>query len=458
MIRDNQNKYNQLRNEYNVFVYERFDYVLNKDNIKINYTFNLDDKFQFFPEIVIHIDENQRNSLSSSYLDNLVFHIGMVELVSYWKVSCAPQIIIKPYLLNKDQINFWKKLYFNGLGEFYYLNSIKAEIDDFVNISSDSEKSFSSGSCDYDPQKVLVPVGGGKDSIVTLELLKNEFELIPFIINPRPASIDSAVIAGFSEEDIVKVSRTIHPKLIELNQLGFLNGHTPFSAVLAFITLLISSLKEIQFIALSNESSANEPTVVNGPNHQYSKSVEFEHDFRTYSTKYINEELVYFSFLRPLSEYKIAQLFSGYSSHFWTFKSCNVGSKVDSWCGSCPKCLFTAIILSPFLSPETIVNIFNKNILDDKKLLSIFNELSGLSENKPFECVGTVDEVNIALIESIKRYKDVLPFLLSYYKQSRQYEYYRVRRPEAEVAIEQGHFLPESFLNVLIRQLNESED
>ncbi len=406
MIKDNHNKFKELRNKYTFFVYEGFSISDNVDFIEVVYNFNLSDKFTFHPTLTFIKGSYLSEILTDDEIRNFVFHIGMIELISYWKAACPPNIIIKPYKLDDIQVNWWKKVYYNGLGEFFYLNNISTNQYDFVNIECTSEEELQIVNISLDSKKVLVPVGGGKDSVVSLELLKNDFESIPLILNPRQASIATIVAAGCAKDDFIKINRTIHPTLLELNKQGFLNGHTPFSALLAFVTVFAAALSGGKYIALSNESSANEPTdKISGVNHQYSKSIEFEKDFREYVANYISEDISYFSFLRPLNEYTIARLFSNFPHHFESFKSCNVGSKTDSWCGNCPKCLFTYIILSPFVERENLIKIFGKDLYEDEAMLPYFNELIGYSEVKPFECVGTIGEVNLAVKEALNSIK-----------------------------------------------------
>ena len=149
------------------------------------------------------------------------------------------------------------------------------------------------------------------------------------IINPRQATLACVQMAGY-ENNFLQINRTIDSTLLDLNAKGYLNGHTPFSAMLAFYSVLLAVLSQKKHIALSNESSANEATVKNmDVNHQYSKSYEFESDFRNYISKYVNTDINYYSFLRPLSELQIAYLFAQLPSYFPVFKSCNVGSKTD---------------------------------------------------------------------------------------------------------------------------------
>ena len=263
-----------------------------------------------------------------------------------------------------------------------------------------------------------MPIGGGKDSVVTLELLRRAGKRIrPLIMNPRGATIECTRVAGFTMDEVLVIRRTIDPKLLELNAQGYLNGHTPFSAMLAFYTMLASYLSGIPNVALSNENSANESTVLGTTvNHQYSKSLEFENDFREY-VRVRSAEMSgcagegacvpvfnYFSFLRPLSELQIAMLFSRFTQYHDVFRSCNVGSKQDIWCGHCAKCLFAYIILSPFIEPERLNTIFGKAMLDDLTLEHEFRQLVGMEETKPFECVGTVSEVRQALAMAVSRW------------------------------------------------------
>ena len=67
--------------------------------------------------------------------------------------------------------------------------------------------------------------------------------------------------------------------MLQLNSEGYINGHTPFSAIVAFSSVLTAALNGQKYITLSNENSANESTVKDSKvNHQYSKSYEFELD------------------------------------------------------------------------------------------------------------------------------------------------------------------------------------
>ena len=439
-----QTKYESFRRTYPEFVYDCYHYDVQSDGLHIVFTFRIGDNILFSPTAFIPNRSFLNFDQPKDILDTLVFNIGMIELVSYWKCFCPPKVTVKCGTLSDSQIRFWKKIYFNGLGEFFYINGIHATIEDFIKIECPNEgfrvlgekgcrvfgikqtlKPFNlqtfkpSNPQTLNQANYLVPIGGGKDSVVTLEQLNSHSDRrpVPLIMNPRGATIGCIEAAGYSMDDVLVIHRSIHPRLLELNSQGCLNGHTPFSAMLAFYTLLASQLSGIPNIALSNESSANEATVADsGVNHQYSKSLEFENDFRSYVAENLPGGYNYFSFLRPLSELQIAMLFSRYGKYHPVFRSCNVGSKEDIWCGRCAKCLFAYIILSPFIPPQQLNTIFGKNMLDDPEMRQFFDELTGHAETKPFECVGTIDEVNTALSMAVERwYPNHRPVLLEGY-------------------------------------------
>ena len=414
----NQAKYDSLRASFGTFCYEGFHYSVDNGEFFAKFDFVLQSaigshrirQIEFHPCFKIPVRPFYHwNTIPKSLLDNIIFHIGMIELISYWKIACPKEVIIKPFALDEEQIRWWMKLYFNGLGEFFYVNGIETNIDEFMHIESKISPLPVVGRNDgLLTEQTLIPVGGGKDSVVTLELLKNRVPAIPLIINPRGATNECVAAAGFTEEQTAIIKRTLDPTMLKMNAEGYLNGHTPFSAMLAFYTILLGFATKSKYIALSNESSANEPTVPDTEiNHQYSKSVAFENDFRHYVNKYINADIQYFSFLRPLNELQIAKLFSRAKDYYKVFKSCNAGSKTDSWCGHCPKCLFTWLALSPFISRGELADIFGKDLLKDNNLRPILDQLDGFAEVKPFECVGTVGEVR-ACVNHILQHDDNL--------------------------------------------------
>jgi hypothetical protein len=161
-------------------------------------------------------------------------------------------------------------------------------------------------------------------------------------------------------------------------------------------------------------------------NHQRSKSLEFEKAFDTYVQKYLSPDLKYFSILRGMYEIKIAKEFAQHPQYFSAFSSCNrnfhilsplssvpqSGAKGDAepmakqgdlsphselWCNHCPKCAFVYSILRPRITHKQTLQIFGKELYEDASLEQLFKELLGISGIKPFECVGTNEEVILAM-------------------------------------------------------------
>jgi hypothetical protein len=413
-----------LRKKYPKFIYNSFDFKLKKKGLEICFDFKIEPDIQFSPKVLIEgINEKEIKRVGEEALKNLIFNLGMIEILSYWKATCSPKIEILAGNLNKEQIRWWEDLIFKGMGQFFFENKINFLENNFLKIESFGEK-FERFDRKLNENKILVPVGGGKDSIVTIEYLKKlKKNLILFSLNPNENQKKIIKISKIKKKVFVK--REIDKKLFELNRKGFLNGHTPFTAYLCFLSALIAVLKDCKFIAFSNEKSSNEGNVKylgRIINHQYSKSEDFERKFRLYSKKYLAKNLECFSLLRNLYELEISALFSQFPQYFNAFLSCNVAFQTNSgtkkpikkWCGKCPKCLFVFTSLYPFIG-ERVIEIFGKNLFEDKKLLSLMLQLIGKEKFKPFECVGTKKESFLAFKLSLKKWKKEnkkLPFLL----------------------------------------------
>lgn len=404
--------FDELRYKYPKFIYDRYKIEEIDNKYVLTFYFIIPGLTEFTP--VIKFPKGNTN-LDKELFEYLVFHIGLIELVSYFKCTCSPNVEIKAGYLDNDQINWFKKLYYYGLGEFMYVNNIDCCYDDLMNITCTSDRKYNFNN-NYSGSGNMIAIGGGKDSTVTLKLLKG-LDNTCFMINPKVPSIESAKVSGY--DNYYAIERTIDKRLLELNKEGYLNGHTPFSSLVAFVSYLSAYINNRKYIVLSNEGSANEPTVIGTKiNHQYSKTYEFENDFNEYTKKYFNIDIKYFSLLRCLSEFQIGMLFSQYKEYHHIFKSCNVGSKNIPWiwCCNCAKCLFVYIILSPFIPHDELISIFGEDLYEKKELLNIFIELAGYSETKPFECVGTYSEVRYAISLVINKYSGELPYLLKYYK------------------------------------------
>ena len=461
-------QYLSLREQYPRFAYRGYEIEENDSCLKITYRFETLGLSEFAPVWVFPKAEGDCRRWSEDRLmQDMIFSLGMVELISYWKIACPPTVTVEAGRLNQDQIDWWKDLYFNGLGEFFYVNGIKeADPNHFMDIQcagqlkapcTDQYKERHE-ECGVETvgkgNGVLVPIGGGKDSAVTLELLRLAGKPVcAYIINPRGATIHTTEVAGLDAAHVISAKRTLDPNMLELNRQGYLNGHTPFSALVAFSGIIAARMHGLSMVALSNESSANESTVQGSTvNHQYSKSFKFEEDFHYYQTTYLRGSAYYFSLLRPLSEFQIARFFAGQKQYHGIFRSCNAGSKTDSWCGHCPKCLFVYLILSPFLKPQEVRDIFGRNMLDDWDMKETLDQLIGIEEEKPFECVGSRDEINTAIVLTIKGLEEAgeaLPCLLSYYKTTDLYQTFRTRGDQYSTYYDGNNLVPDDLAGLV---------
>ncbi len=442
--------YEQLREKHRKFIYHSFDFLQQDGETVLQFHFSMDE-YHFYPrwKFPFGVPEGADNDL----IKVCAFSLGMAELVSYWKCACPPEVEIRCGELSEWQKNWWKKLYFNGLGEYFYRNGINADIDSFMNIACVGGASAAlNASVGNSMSGILVPIGGGKDSVVSVELLKKHgADIHPYIINPRGATLGCVEAAGIVAEKTVGVRRTIDKTLLELNKQGYLNGHTPFSAVVAFSAELFAAMKGLKYIALSNESSANEPYVDGTKiNHQYSKSTEFERDFREYCEKSFGgyERCPeYFSLLRPWSEWQIAREFVKHPQYFGVFQSCNLGSKTDIWCGECAKCLYVYILLSAFLDDEVLTGIFGCNMLEKNELADMFDGLVLDGEDKPFECVGTRDEIRLSLEMAFRMRGANSPALLRRYVGYREIGGFII--PDLTRFFDEENFVPDEFIYLL---------
>jgi len=375
-------------------------------------------------------------SISGATLEKLFFHIGLIEMLSYWKAACSPEIVVRAGTVNHEQIQWWMDLIERGMGEFFYVNQIDFWAADFVRIvaepdeeknqqqvprvARDDSKGVRGGDGGAgvrqtdktgntnDESTGLVLTSGGKDSVVTLELLRQagrNFDCL--FLNPAEAAMAVARQAGCSRERIIQ--RVIDPRLQELNAAGYLNGHTPFSALLAFLGVTAAYLYGNSTVIVSNERSAEEATAQfhgREVNHQYTKNLRFEGAFREYAKRYLTPDVDYFSLLRPVYELQIARMFSRHPEYLTLFKSCNRGMKTNSWCGRCPKCLFVYTALYPFLSREQMLAIFGEDLFAWQGSLTVLQALLGLDRDKPFECVGTREETLVAIYLCAEKYKE----------------------------------------------------
>lgn len=410
--------------QYNTFLYDDFEWKWNNNVLLIHFYFSCGE-FKFEPKLKITgLTKTEQN------IDRFIFNLGMIELISYWKAFASKTIKIN-YSIDVD---FWQNLILKGMGQYYFENKLNFIVPEIIAAENSLPEMR------FDNEGFLLGIGGGKDSAVAIEIIQNA-KL--FALNPIPQS------KQLLKNDSVVVERTIDPLLLELNTKGFYNGHTPFSAYLAFLGTMCAALSGKKYFVVANEEDSNEGNTIylgREINHQYSKTFEFEKSFREYLNTNVTSDISYFSAIRPLSELKVAELFSKLKKYHSQFISCNIAQKSEHpvWCCECPKCLFTFLILSPFLEIDDLVNIFGKNLFEETNLLPILKSLINENEVKPFECVGR-RSTSLAAIYLAKKKHGNMPLLSLVEGKEEDYNKYS-----------KEHFLPKEIEESLKKLINEN--
>jgi len=320
--------------------------------------------------------------------------------VSYFKLR-APFVIETFIEMNADERNLTLDIYENGLGEFYARNDLRRFGQISLDVSTDNNNPPSAPTL---RDRALLPIGGGKDSLVSVQLLEEAgIDFTPFAVNPKGPIIGSVEKVGRAP---LYVSRKLDPEMIRLGkEPGFYNGHVPSTAINSMIAALTALLFGYNRIVLSNERSASEGNVEfdgREANHQHSKSIAFERLIAGVLAGATGGALGYFSLLRPYSEAKIARIFARRTEYDHVFSSCNENFKLAGhsgplWCGNCPKCHFVFLIFAPVMEKARLVGIFGQDLLAQPTHERSFRELTGLAGQKPWECVGEIEEAAACL-------------------------------------------------------------
>jgi len=380
--------------QYKEFIFESYLYDPVVSTLSLRYRFGGGPRFEeklCFDFLPRHLPPQ-----GSVALDRIFRLIFLMSGVSYYKAFIPRTLICESFSVDCITAEFLQKFYEKGLAEFAFRNRISLRGHFAIQWSG----GLPAAPVALDlPRRTCVPVGGGKDSIVTLECLKRGGE--PLVLFSLGDAEPIRACIGAAGLPFIRVHRQLDSGLFKLIEAGALNGHVPITGILSAIALASAVMAGCDAIVMSNEHSASAPNLqIDGTdvNHQYSKSLEFEEDFSEYLKNYISPSIAFFSLLRPLSEIEIARRFAKYRKYFPLFLSCNAAFRQSpaacgrGWCGNCPKCRFVFLALAPSIEKNELIGIFGRNLLGDETQRDGFAELCGLQEHKPFECVGEVAE------------------------------------------------------------------
>lgn len=425
--------------EFQSFVFKSYDFDKNTQQLALTYA--LDDQVAFtetyhFDFPFVAYDQAQLDRA----LQNLFFMAG----VSYYKAYLPPTIRIESGQLDSQLAAFFAKTYERGLGEFFYVNKLDPQTKVAFPTNAEALPTISSTV----PEGLLVGLGGGKDSLVTAELLRQQGQVAAWNVDHEEQLAPLVERIGLPH---FSVKRQWDTSLLEHNKQGAMNGHVPISAIFACVGTVVGILSGYKSAAVSNEQSANEPTLQYegvAINHQYSKSQEFERDYQSVLTHCFEETVEYFSFLRPLTELRIAELFAktGFEKYADVFSSCNRAfvhtSHGMSWCGECPKCAFVFLILTPFVPRAELEQLWNgKNLLLDPALEPLYRQLLGIEGDKPLECVGEIKESRAAMRLATAVYPELQKYVFDL---PNDYDYRQLS----------AHEMPERYYDVLLAGLD----
>jgi UDP-N-acetyl-alpha-D-muramoyl-L-alanyl-L-glutamate epimerase len=372
------------------FICEAYQFDPASGALSLHYAFDSGQRFE--ERIVFPVGTRQFAPQESEGLDRVFRMLLLACGVSYYKAFAPGRVVCKAFPIDRATSAFFNDFYVKGLAEFAYRNGI--DLASRLHIVADAIDAPSAVKLAM-PRRTCVPVGGGKDSTVTIECLKQAGEPLVLFSLGKAAPIEATIAeAGLPA---IHVRRRLDPVLFDLNAAGALNGHVPITGILSMIVLACAIICGFDTIAMSNEHSASAPNVMD-VNHQWSKSFGFEQALQRHVAQHVVDGIEYFSFLRPLTEIAIAHRFARHSAYLPIFRSCNAAfrqapeQRTTGWCCDCPKCRFVYLALAPFVEKPRLIATFGRDMLNDAAQTEGFAELCGTSRFKPFECVGEIEE------------------------------------------------------------------
>ena len=327
--------------------------------------------------------------------------LHLITGVSYYKAAVPNEIRIEGYAIDAATAVLMEQVYVHGLGEFAYRNGLSLHGRVRFPVAAQAPAPAAAAGL---RGHALVAIGGGKDSLVSIEALRGAG--VDQTVTWIGGSQLIAACAARTGLPTLNIGRALAPELFEYNRQGAWNGHIPVTAINSAIMVLAALLHGVDQVVFSNERSASYGSMIPGTgevNHQWSKGWAFESAFGAYVQSHVAADLQYYSLLRPLSELAVARQFARTDHYDAHFSSCNrnfhlLGERpTNRWCGVCPKCHFVFLALAPFMPKPRLVGIFGRNLLDDANQTGGFDALLEYQDHKPFECVGEGQESRAAM-------------------------------------------------------------
>jgi hypothetical protein len=401
------------RDAIRVFRFVRCDFDAKTGIAQLAYAF--DDGPELVETVVVPGAPFELDNARASAVERALRLLHLIAGVSYYKAAVPAEIRIDGYAIDADTAALIEDLYLHGLGEFAYRNGLNLHGRIKFPVGALSSATSAPVALERAPtlnlgEHALVAIGGGKDSLVSIEALR---ELgVDQTVTWIGGSQLIAACAARTGLPTLNIGRQLAPQLFEYNRQGAWNGHIPVTAVNSAILVFAAVLLGFDQVVFSNERSASYGSIIPGTgevNHQWSKGWQFESAFGDYVQRNIASDLRYYSLLRPLSELAVARQFAKSDRYDAWFSSCNrnfhlLGERPAArWCGVCPKCHFVFLALAPFMPKPRLTAIFGRNLLDDPDQTAGYDALLEYQDHKPFECVGEGRESRAAMAALAQR-------------------------------------------------------
>ncbi len=278
-------------------------------------------------------------------------------------------------------------------------------------------------------EDILCFCGGGKDSLFAMTLLERlrlpyasfsysnsvygkadrQHKLIQELLkHVQPAKQHRLwVYDSFIDSPVLRIYPEYGSKYITA-------AETPSSIFSVLPVLLQHGYHDI---VLAHEHSANVGNLIwtltgEEINHQWGKSFAAERLLNEYLRTEFISDCNYFSIIQPVYDVLI---FNGLK---WAIEaipathSCNIDKP---WCCRCPKCAYVWLNYMAYLDVNLVDSIFHINLFDIEENQPWFYHMLGLGEHTPFECIGQIQEVQLAF-ELCKR-KGVTGKAMQLYRQ-----------------------------------------
>lgn len=306
-------------------------------------------------------------------LERIAVHIALFQLDAV--ASMRPdRIDLGPYArwLTPALADLWRTVFRHVRGQWRWEHGLPDYVPEFASApvaAAPAPVEVRAGDVE-----LLAFCGGGKDSLVALELL--ERAQLPFATLGYshsiygPAAYQHALLervggatARVRAERQWVIDDFLDAPVVQLRpDLGvrsLLAAETPASV---FAALPIALARGYRGLVVAHEASANAPNLVwNGEpiNHQWGKGWEAEQLLDRYVREHLAANVRYFSVLAPVHDEVIFELLARDAVLAPLTHSCNVRKP---WCGECAKCAYVWLQFAAHLPADIVEQTFGTNL------------------------------------------------------------------------------------------------